>query len=88
VLVFLLSLIVVAYTTCPRYLLYYKNNTAIVSEAAFLTVRDMLTILGYGLSFCTVLYVASSFFQRALAKRKTSWTYFCAMLKDELQRRG
>jgi hypothetical protein len=86
-LVFLLSLIAVAYTACPRYLLYYKNNTTIASGAAFLTVRDMFTILGSGLSLCAVLYVASSFFQRALAKRRASWNYFSAMLKDELQRR-
>jgi hypothetical protein len=85
-LVFLLSLIMAAYGAYPRWLMYASESKLTGTSAAFWAVRDLVTLLGHGWALSAVLYLASSFIERALAKRKINWTYFCARLKNELSR--
>jgi hypothetical protein len=84
ILTFLLTLVMAAYSAYPRYLMYFNNSKRTGSWAAFLAAMDLLTLLGDGWAFCAVLYLSSSFFERALIKLRINWTYFCARLKNEL----
>jgi hypothetical protein len=85
-LAFVLSMVTVAYSAFPIYFLHFNNSKQGGMWSTFWTIRDLLMLLGHGWSCCAVLYLASSFFERALVKRRICWTYFCARLKNELPR--
>lgn len=85
-LVFLLSLVAAAYSAFPIYFLHFNNNIHGGIWSAFWTVKDLLILLGHGWSCSAALYLAASFFERALSKRKICWTYFCSSLKNEMSR--
>ncbi len=82
----LLSFVAIFYSAFPIYFLHFNNSKHGGNWSMFWTVRELLMLLGHGWSCCAMLYLASSFFERALAKRKICWTYFCARLKNELSR--
>lgn len=85
-LTFLLSLVLVAYATSPIYFGCWNNSKLTGSTCVFLTVWNLLVFVAIGWSCSTVLYLASSFFERKLANRKTCWQYFCSRLKNDLSR--
>jgi len=80
---FLLSLVMVAYGAFPTYSRFYNNSNRPGSLCLFLTVEQILLLLALGWSCCAMLYLASSFFERALAHRKAGWRYFCESLRNE-----
>jgi hypothetical protein len=82
-LTFLVSLAMVAYGASPTYYLYFNNGNLPGSYCLFLTAQQLLALLALGWSCCAALYLTSSFFERALADRKTSWKYFCATLRNQ-----
>jgi hypothetical protein len=85
-LVFLLSMVEAAYSAFPIYFSHFNNSTHGGIWSTFWTVKDLLIVLGHAWSCSAALYLAASFFERALAKRKICWTYFCARLRNELPR--
>jgi len=85
-LTFLVSLVMVAYGASPTYSMYFNDSNRPGSFCLFLTAEQLLALLALGWSGCGALYFMSSFFERALADRKTSWKYLCATLRNELSR--
>jgi hypothetical protein len=83
-LVFLLSLVMVVYNAFPIFLFNFNSANLLLTSNLFATVWRLFALLTYGLSCCTVLYFASSFFERTLADRRIRWNYFCSTVKDEL----
>jgi len=79
----LLSLVMAAFDASPTFDRYFNNGKRTGSTCLFLTVEHILVLLALGWSCCAALYFASSFFERALAHRKTRWRYFCARIKNE-----
>jgi hypothetical protein len=83
-LTFTLSMVALAYSALPIYFLHFNNSNQGGASSTFWTVQDLLVLLGHGWSCCAVLYLASSFFERALVRREICWKYFCARVKSEL----
>jgi hypothetical protein len=82
----LLSMVMVTYGESAVYSDCFDNGIRTGYACMFLTVEQLLHLLAFGLSLCTLLYLVSSCFRRTLAMRKASWDYFCARLRDELSR--
>jgi hypothetical protein len=85
-LIFLLSLVMVAFAPAPIYFGCWNNSKLTGSTCMFRTVWHLLVLLGLGWSCCAALYFASSFVERALAYRKSGWEYFCGTMRNELSR--
>jgi hypothetical protein len=85
-LVFLLSLVALAYSAFPLYFLHFNNSRQGGLTSLFWALKDLLALLGFGWLCCALLYLTSSFFERALVKRRISWVYFCGRLKSGLSR--
>jgi hypothetical protein len=86
-LIFLLSLTVAAYAAPSAYFRCFNDSNLLGSTCLLLTLWYSLVLLAIQWSCCTVLYFASSFFERALAGRRTCWTYFCSRMRNELENR-
>ncbi|MGO9011265.1 MAG: hypothetical protein ACLQPN_14275 [Bryobacteraceae bacterium] len=83
-LTFLLSLAMAAFDASPTFDRYFNSGKRTGSTCLFLTVEHLLALLALGWSCCATLYFASSFFERALARRKAGWKYFCAGIRHEV----
>jgi hypothetical protein len=79
---FLLAVVMVTYAALPTFSRYVLNKGAYPLLAA----EHLLVLFTLGCSCCTLLYLASSFFERKLVNRKICWKYFCSRLRDELSR--
>ena len=79
----LLTFIMIAGGASPAYNLNFHGYNTTGLMALYQTIDQLLGLLAFGLSVCTILYLVSSFFERVLADRKARWTYFCAQLKNE-----
>jgi len=86
VFVLLLSSIMVLYGACQTYNDFFNGSNRTGAYCIFLTVDEVFRTLALGLSCCAVLYLISSFLERTLADRRSSWNYFCSKLKNELSR--
>jgi hypothetical protein len=84
VLTLLLSFLVVIYGANPIYHGYREGSRLTGYACLLLTLQQLLSLLAFGLSLCTVLYLVASFFEGTLADRKACWKYFCAKLQNEL----
>ena len=85
-LIFLLSLTVGAYAAPSVYFRCFNDSNLLGSTCLFLSLWYSLVLLAIQWSCCTALYFASSFLERALAGRRTGWTYFCSRVRNELDR--
>jgi hypothetical protein len=83
-LAFMLSLVMGVYAAPSIYFRCSNDSNVLGSTCLLLTVWYALVLLALGWSCCTVLYFASSFFERKLAYRRTCWKYFCSRLRNEL----
>ena len=79
---FLLTLVLIAYATLPTFERHITDKAAYPLQA----VAHLLSVLTFGWSCCTVLYLISSLLARKLAERKTCWRYFCSILRNEMSR--
>jgi hypothetical protein len=85
-LAFLLSLAMVAFAASPIYFGCFNESNLTGATCLFRTAWHVLVLLALGWSSSAVLYFLSSFFARALAKRRANWRYFCARARSELVR--
>jgi hypothetical protein len=80
----LLSSAMVTYSVYPV-LNQSCNNNNTGGYGCLLETGLQLTVpLGFGLSLCALLYLGSSFFERRLAHRRTSWKYLSSLLRNGL----
>lgn len=80
-LVLLLSVQMVGWGAYPTWrLLCYSPGPAL--DCRIQTARNLLLVFSYGLSLCFILYSQLSLLHGALSRRKSSWGYFCSVLRN------
>jgi hypothetical protein len=83
-LIFLLSLMMVAFGATPTYLWNCNNNNLPELLCLFGAVDQLLDTLALGLSLSAILHLVSGVFERTLNVRRAGWKYFLGTLKSEL----
>ena len=62
---------------------YSKASGIVFLSGSF---SELFTQLKLGMEICVLLYITSSFFERALLRRKAIWSYICGKSKLEMNR--
>ncbi len=86
VLALLLSVAMVACGASPTYHGCFNDSNLPGKYCLFLTVQQTIGLFGLGLSLCSALYWASSYFERILADRRARWEYLGSTLRDKVSR--
>lgn len=84
----LLSFVIAAWGAAPTFQGLCNDSRLRVSECVSTTLLEQFARLAPGLLACSTLYMAASFFERTLAARRISWTYFCARVRNGLRNRS
>jgi hypothetical protein len=79
---FMLTVVMIAYITFPTLRSYQFDKSA----CPICATEHLLMLFALGCSCCTLLYFASSFFERALVLRKIRWHYFHSTFMQNLSR--
>jgi hypothetical protein len=80
----LMSFLIMGLGFVPAWSNEFENANVTGIQALYMAIPELLARLTLGVSVCTVLYGAASFFEGVLERRKAHWNYVVGKLKDEI----